>query len=62
MKLIFCLKINVKCFLKLLSNTIILGVCGRACLNYPKHQVCIILQYLKKEVSNEVGFFAFRQA
>ena len=35
-------------------DTIVLGVYGKACLNY--HKFAISLQYLKKEVSNEADF------
>ena len=37
-------------------DMIILGVCGQACSNYPKWQVCYFLQYLKKGVNDEVDF------
>ena len=37
------------------NDSIILGLCGEACPNYPKWFV-ISLQYLKKEVSDEVDF------
>ena len=36
-------------------GTIILGVCGQACPSYPKQQVCYFLQYLKREVHDEVA-------
>ena len=35
--------------------TIILGLCGLACPNYPKYQLCYF-QYLMKEESDEVDF------
>ena len=43
MRLIFSLLINVKGFFKVCVArhfSIILGVCGQACLNYPKQHVC----------------------
>ena len=39
-------------------DTIVLGVYGKACLNY--HKFAISLQYLKKEVSNEADFFCMQ--
>ena len=32
-------------------------VCGQACPNYPNNKFSISLQYLKKEVSDEVDIF-----
>ena len=37
-------------------DTIILGLCGRACPNTQSNKFAIFLQYLKKEVSDEVDF------
>ena len=54
MKLIFCLQINVKYSLKLILSLL---VCGQACLNYPKkNKFAVSLQYLKKEMSDEIDF------
>ena len=41
-------------FLKI--DTIILGVCSQACVNYSKYKFAIFLQYFLKEVSDEVVF------
>ena len=35
-------------------GTSILGVCGQVCPNSPKQQVCYFLQYLRREVNDEV--------
>ena len=37
------------------SDNIILGVCGQACPNYPKQQVCYFFA-ISEEVSDEVDF------
>ena len=39
-------------------DTIILDVCGQACPNYPKQQVCYFfaISLKKKEASDEVNF------
>ena len=51
--MIFCLQINIKDFFKFF--TMILGVCGQTCPNYPQNNKFVIsLQYLKKEESDEV--------
>ena len=38
------------------SDTVILDVHGQACPNYPNKKFAISLQYLKKEVNDEVDF------
>ena len=35
-----------------------LGLCGQSYPDYPKNKLTISLQYLKKELSDEVDFFA----
>ena len=37
-------------------DTIILGVYGQTCTNYQNNKFAISLQYLKKEVSDDVHF------
>ena len=37
-------------------DTIILGVCGQSCPNSQSNNFAIFLQYLKKEVSEEIDF------
>ena len=43
-------------FWPLQVDTIILGVPSQACPKYPKYEICISLQYLKKNVGDEVDF------
>ena len=38
------------------SDTVFLDVLGQACPNYPNKKFAISLQYLKKEVNDEVDF------
>ena len=52
MKLIFCLQINVKCFLKMILS---FQVCvGRYTQIIKNNKLAISLQYFKKEVSDEI--------
>ena len=57
MKFFINMEINIS-FLKI--DTIILGVCDKACPKYPKQELCISLQYLQKNVGDEVEFFSCR--
>ena len=45
-----------KCQRFLQIATIILGASGQACPNYSKKTFAIFLQYLKKELINEIDF------
>ena len=38
------------------SDTVFLDVLGQACPNYPNKKFAISLQYLKKEMNDEVDF------
>ena len=40
------------------GDTIIFGVCNKACPKNPKQEVCISLQYLQKSMGFEVDFLS----
>ena len=55
MKLIFCLQINIKGFFTLILS--FWGFVARHTQITKNNKFAISMQYLKKEVSNEVDFF-----
>ena len=57
MKLIFCLQMNTKAFYKIIVS---IWVCVPRHAQSTQNKFELSLQYLKKNVKDEVGFFACR--
>ena len=55
MKFIYGMQDKNQSFLQI--DTVILGGCSQACPKYPKWEVCISLQYLLKNMEDEVCYF-----